>query len=128
MDNALKAVTPEVFEKNRRRVRGGFWPKVRATIGKVPFVEDAVAAYYCAVDRKTPVWVRATIMGALAYFVMPADMIPDFVAGFGFTDDASVILIVLRSVAGHVKDEHRTRAREALAHPEDLETGRKPEI
>jgi uncharacterized membrane protein YkvA (DUF1232 family) len=91
-------------------------------------VEDAVAAYYCAVDRKTPVWVRATIMGALAYFVMPADMIPDFVAGFGFTDDASVILIALRSVAGHVKDEHRTRAREALAHPEDLETGRKPEI
>ncbi|WP_282604912.1 YkvA family protein [Pelagibius sp. Alg239-R121] len=118
---ALVPVSPERQERDQNKVRSGFWPKVRTTIGKVPFVEDAVAAYFCAMDRNTPVWVRATLMGALAYFVVPADMIPDFVAGLGFTDDATVILAALRTISGHMSDEHRARAQDALSDSSDAE-------
>jgi len=105
---------PQRHARDRSRVERGFWTKVRRTLGRVPFVEEAVAAYFCAIDRSTPLQVKAILMGALAYFVVPVDMIPDFIAAFGFTDDAAVFYAALRIVAPHIKDRHRDRAREAL--------------
>lgn len=105
---------PQRHARNRGRVERGFWTKVRRTLGRVPFVEEAVAAYFCAIDRDTPLRVKAILMGALAYFVVPTDMIPDFIAVLGFTDDAAVFYAALRVVAPHIKDRHRDRAREAL--------------
>lgn len=105
---------PAVYARDRARVERGFWDKLRRNLGRVPFVEEAVAAYYCALDPATPLQVKAVLMGALAYFIVPSDMIPDFIAGLGFTDDAAVLYAALRSVAAHVSDRHRTRARAAL--------------
>ena len=42
------AVNRQKLEADEAVVRGGFRRKIRATIGRVPFVEDAVAAFYCA--------------------------------------------------------------------------------
>ncbi len=105
---------PRSHARDRGRVERGFWTKVRRTLGRVPFVEEAVAAYFCALDRDTPLQVKAILMGALAYFVIPTDMIPDFIAALGFTDDAAVFYAALRMVAPHIKDQHRDRARDAL--------------
>jgi uncharacterized membrane protein YkvA (DUF1232 family) len=90
------------------------WRKVRRTLGRVPFVEDAVAAWYCTRDPATPTRVKAIALAALAYFVMPADMIPDFLVGLGFTDDAAVIYATLRAIRPHLKDRHHEQARRAL--------------
>ncbi|MCG8594732.1 MAG: DUF1232 domain-containing protein [Kiloniellales bacterium] len=102
---------PAKYRRNRRRVQRGFWPKIRRNLAKVPFVEDALAAYYCAVDRGTPTYVKATLMTALAYFVVPSDLLPDVVAAFGYTDDATVLALAVNAVAPHIKDEHRESAR-----------------
>ena len=74
---------------DEQTVREGFWTKARRTLGRVPFSEDAVAAFHCAFDSATPLPIRATLLGALAYFVLPLDVIPDFIAGLGYTDDAA---------------------------------------
>ncbi|MDJ0969655.1 MAG: YkvA family protein [Kiloniellales bacterium] len=105
---------PVKYERNRQRVESDFWPKVRRSLGKVPFVEDAVAAYYCAMDRETPTYVKATLMTALAYFVVPTDLLPDVVAAFGYTDDATVVALAINAVAPHVKEQHRESARAFL--------------
>jgi uncharacterized membrane protein YkvA (DUF1232 family) len=97
-----------------RAVRQGFWDKVRKTLGIVPFLEEAIAAFYCAIDPRTPGWVKATLFGALAYFILPFDAIPDFLAGLGYTDDLAVLIGALRAVGGHVTEDHRARARETL--------------
>lgn len=112
---------PETYAKDRGRVETGFWAKVRKTLGQVPFLEEAVGAYYCAVDPDTPLQVKAIIMGALAYFVIPTDMIPDFIASLGYTDDAVVFYAALRTIAPHIKDHHRNKARRTLDSiaPED---------
>ena len=102
------------FSRDRLTVAEGFWPKLRRVARRIPFAEDLLAAYYAAIDSRTPFQVRATLFGALAYFVMPADMIPDFLAVFGFTDDAAVLAAALRSLAGHILPEHRVKARQAL--------------
>ncbi len=96
-------------------VRRGFWRKARGVAGKLPFAEDLVAAYYCAFDRDTPMKVKATLIGALAYFVLPADAIPDVLPMLGFTDDATALFGALRLVTGHIRPEHREAARRALA-------------
>lgn len=120
----LAPYDPEAYAEDRGRVETGFWAKVRKTLGQVPFVEEAVAAYYCAIDRDTPLQVKAIIMGALAYFILPADLIPDFIVTMGFIDDAAVFYAALRVVAPHIKDRHRDRARETLDGivPEDDES------
>lgn len=105
---------PEKYRRDRRRVERSFWPKIRRMLGQVPLVEDALAAYYCAMDRDTPAYVRAVLMSALAYFVVPSDLAPDFLAVVGFTDDAAVIAIAINTVAPHIKDHHRDKARRAL--------------
>jgi uncharacterized membrane protein YkvA (DUF1232 family) len=100
-------------------VREGFWRKVRATLGKVPFSEEAVAAYYCATDSATPLPIRATLFGALAYFVMPFDAIPDIFLGLGFTDDAAVLVAAFTAARTYITPLHRDKARDWLLKARD---------
>jgi len=101
--------------REAERVRQEFWRKARRVAARLPFAEDLLAAYYCAFDRATPVQVKAALVAALAYFVLPLDAVPDMLPVIGFTDDATVLLTALRMVAGHVRPEHRAAAGVALA-------------
>ena len=96
-------------------VRRGFWTKLRRVAASLPFAEDLLAAYYCAFDRATPRHVQAALIGALAYFVLPFDVIPDMLPVLGFTDDAAVLATALKLVASHMRPEHRDAARQAIA-------------
>ena len=107
---------PETDEERAReaRVRRGFWKTLKRAARHVPFLDELVAAYYCALDRRTPTRVRAMLIGALAYFVLPIDAVPDILAGIGFTDDVTVLLGVIGLVRAHIRDEHRLAARRTL--------------
>jgi uncharacterized membrane protein YkvA (DUF1232 family) len=96
-------------------LRDKVWRKARRVAAQIPFAEDLLAAYYCAFDRDTPLQVKATLVGALAYFVLPFDAVPDFMPVLGFTDDAVVLATALKLVASHMRPQHRDAAREALA-------------
>lgn len=91
-------------------VRKGFLHKVKKNAASIPFVREAVAMYYCAMDRKTPLTAKLTAIGALAYIVLPIDAIPDFIAVLGFTDDAAAFWAAYRSISTHVTEEHRQQA------------------
>jgi uncharacterized membrane protein YkvA (DUF1232 family) len=91
-----------------------FWQKLRRVVARLPFVEDLLAAYFCALDRNTPTYVRGVLLGAVAYFVLPADMIPDLLAPLGFSDDASVIAAAIAAVGSHLQPRHRDQARHRL--------------
>ncbi len=106
------------FDEQEARVRRDFFTTVRKAAGVIPFMDELVAAYYCALDRQTPTRVRATLLGALAYFVLPLDAIPDFILGLGFTDDVAVIAGVLALMNSHITEEHRAAARKALLKDE----------
>ena len=95
-------------------VRQGFFPKLARVLAHVPFAEEAVAAYYCAFDKATPLRARGILIGALAYFILPFDVIPDFILGLGFTDDMAVLLTAFNVIRSHLKPHHRERARETL--------------
>jgi uncharacterized membrane protein YkvA (DUF1232 family) len=100
--------------RDEERVRRDFWRKAGRVAARLPFAEDLLAAYFCAFDRATPLPVKAALVGALAYFVLPFDFVPDLLPFFGFADDAAVLLTTLRLVAGNLRPEHRDAARAAL--------------
>lgn len=117
LPDTRKSQLPAVIARNRRTVDRGFWQKLAKFAGRIPFAEDAAAAYFCATDPATPSRVKGILLAALAYFVLPTDVIPDFIAGIGFTDDAAVLAMAISLVAGQIRPEHRARAREALHLP-----------
>ncbi|WP_404288189.1 YkvA family protein [Microvirga sp. RSM25] len=91
-----------------------FWDKLKRVAGKVPFAEDLVAAFFCATDPSTRGRVRLILLGAIAYFVFPADAVTDLLPLFGFADDAAVLAAAISQVAGSITEEHKERARNAL--------------
>ena len=90
------------------------WAMLRRIGRRLPFAQDALSAYYCAIDPQTDRRVKLTLAGALAYFVMPVDLMPDFLPLLGFTDDAAVIAAALAAVSRSIRPEHREQARRNL--------------
>ncbi len=105
----------ERLARDHARVRREFWAKMKKVAAGLPFAGDLLAAYYCAFDRQTPRHVQAALLGALAYFILPFDAIPDFLPVLGFTDDAAILATAIKLVSSHIRPDHRAAAAAALA-------------
>lgn len=97
------------------RVKSGFLSKLARHAARIPFAADVTALWFAARDPATPKKTKALMMAALAYFVLPADAIPDVFAGVGFTDDAAVIAAVIALAGSAVRARHREAAKALLA-------------
>ncbi|MEQ9329368.1 MAG: YkvA family protein [Rhodospirillales bacterium] len=111
----------EKLRSDAEIVEDGFWRKLRRNIGRIPFADDAVAAYYCAMDPRTPTKAKAVIFGALVYFITPTDVIPDILIP-GFTDDAAIFAAALTMARAYMTKEHYAKARAFLDQPEPAGT------
>lgn len=102
-------------ERREKRVKRRFWPTFRRAARQIPFSRELVAAYYCAIDPKTPTRTRGILLAALAYFVLPLDFLPDFLAVVGFSDDVAVLTAAFAAISGQIKEAHYLKADETLA-------------
>ncbi|MBQ0820267.1 DUF1232 domain-containing protein [Microvirga sp. HBU67558] len=108
----MEAIRKETRDEEGLKRR--FWVKLKRVAGRIPFADDLVAAFFCATDPSTPSRVKLILLGAIAYFVFPADAITDLLPLFGFADDAAVLAAAITQVAGSITEEHKDRARKAL--------------
>ena len=99
---------------NEASVVKNFWPKLKKSLASIPFAEEVVASYYCAFDPATPLKVKGILLAALAYFIMPIDVIPDFILGLGFTDDMAVLYTAISLIRSHMTQAHRDKAKVTL--------------
>ncbi|MEM1105175.1 MAG: YkvA family protein [Pseudomonadota bacterium] len=113
-----RAALPIAIERNTRTAKRRVLPKLFKVAGRIPFADDLAAAYYAAIDPATPRKAKGVLLAALAYFVLPTDVVPDFIAALGFTDDATVLATALGIVGTHVQERHRRAARRLLKLPE----------
>ena len=114
------ALVPSIQQVNEVRVQKGFWPKIRRTAARIPFARQVVSVYYSARDPETPTAAKGIMLGALAYFVLPIDAIPDIFAGIGFTDDAAVIAALIATLGANIKRRHKDQADAALERLRDV--------
>jgi uncharacterized membrane protein YkvA (DUF1232 family) len=109
---------PAAVARHARIVDEGFWTKLLRFAGRVPFAEDLAAAWFCIADPATPRRVRGVLLAALAWFVVPTAVMPEFVVVLGFTNEVAVTAIAVRMIRKHLKERHYVRARAALGIPE----------
>jgi uncharacterized membrane protein YkvA (DUF1232 family) len=103
------------FAEHERTVGRDFWTALKQFAGRLPFVEDLIAGYYCALDPATPMRVRGVLLAALGYFIFRWRYRPLTLLwrGLAFTDDAAV-LTALFGHTSHIKPVHRAAAARAL--------------
>jgi uncharacterized membrane protein YkvA (DUF1232 family) len=108
------ALTRGMTGADEGSLRRKFWRKLKREAASIPFLEDLLTAHYCAFDHHTPLYVKAVLVGAMVYFVVPDDLIPDYIPVIGYADDAAVLAAAFKVVSSHIKPEHREAARRTL--------------
>ena len=93
-----------------------YWTKLKSSINKLPadmklLIEKALVLYYCAKDHHVPTHVKAVIIGALGYFIVPLDVVPDMIPVMGLIDDLAVLLVAYRYIEEYITSAHRESAR-----------------
>src|ERR1700728_1086898 len=86
----IAALTRRI-SSDEKSLRRKFWRKLLREAASLPFVEELLTAHYCAFDRRTPLYVKAVLVGAIAYFVLPDNLIPKNIPLINFADDAAVL-------------------------------------
>lgn len=91
-----------------------FFKKIKNTFSKagVQVVYGALLLFYALKDPKVPAKAKATILGALGYFIAPLDLIPDLAPGVGYGDDLAAIIMALGVVSIYITPETKKKARE----------------
>jgi uncharacterized membrane protein YkvA (DUF1232 family) len=93
-----------------------FWTKMKGSVKKAgeELAVMGIKSWLAMTDSETSVKHKAVLGGALAYFVLPTDMVPDVIAGVGFTDDMAALTLAANSVGSAIKPEHEEQARTKL--------------
>ncbi|EPO0025683.1 YkvA family protein [Vibrio alginolyticus] len=93
-----------------------FWRKMKGSVKKAgeEIAVMGIKSWLAMADSNTSARHKAILGGALAYFVLPTDMVPDVLAGVGFTDDMAALTLAANSVGNAITDEHEEQAREKL--------------
>ena len=96
LQKLIKEAEEKVEEKEEKK---GF---VKETWDNLQAMFELVKSYIKGDYKNIPYGSLVLIVGAILYFVMPTDAIPDFIAVLGFTDDATVIAFTLKKVKGDI--------------------------
>ncbi len=106
----------DAIDVNKEYSDSSFWSKVKqfAKAAGKEVIEKALWLYYAAKGPQTPAWAKAIIYGALAYFIMPLDAIPDTIPVVGFTDDLGALAAAVASVSMYIDEDVKKEAAKKL--------------
>ncbi|PKM04690.1 MAG: hypothetical protein CVV16_04015 [Gammaproteobacteria bacterium HGW-Gammaproteobacteria-6] len=94
----------------------GFWQKLSGYAKQAgrEVVEKALWMYFAAQNPQTPAWARSVILGALAYFILPLDAIPDMLPGIGYSDDLGVLAAAFAAVSVYITADVKKQAADKI--------------
>ncbi len=93
-----------------------FWKKIRKYTekqGRKP-VYYALLLYYLMEDKDVPMTQKATIIGALGYFILPLDLIPDVTPLVGFADDITALTACLKTLYESITPSVKEKAQKKV--------------
>ncbi len=89
-------------------------------VGKnLAFLQQALVLYFCFQDEETPKYVKAVIVGALGYMILPVDLMPDAIVGLGWLDDIAVLGIAFKLANRYIKPYHEEKAKQWVPFGKD---------
>ncbi len=104
----MEAKEPKDVEKYQEHYsEEGLWDKIRNVAKKAgkKVIEYALYLYYVLQDGNVSVKDKAIIIGALGYFILPIDLIPDVLVGVGYTDDLAGLVFAFNKIKESITPE-----------------------
>lgn len=91
-----------------------FWDKIKTVAKKAgeELINNALLLYYTLQSPTTPVVQKTLIIGALGYFILPVDLISDFIPVLGFTDDTAALIAIIKNISSNITQEIKQKARD----------------
>ena len=104
---------PDFSKYTREFSESKFWDKLKAFAKSagLKVVAAALLLYYVLKSESTSKGDKAKIIGALGYFILPLDLIPDFIPVVGYTDDLAALTWGIWSVAKNITPEIKEQTR-----------------
>lgn len=92
------------------------WKKLKKVAQKAgrKAVYYVLVLYYVSRDPSVPRSLKLKVLGALGYFILPLDFIPDVIVALGFTDDLAALAWALFTMRKYITPEIQAKARERL--------------
>ena len=114
--SAPPETTEEVRDYATQYSETRFWTKISRVAKRAGYelLEKALWLHYAAQRPETPRWARVTAYGALGYFILPTDAIPDWLFGFGLTDDLGALSLSVVALSQYINDDVRRRTARKL--------------
>ncbi|CUS78932.1 Uncharacterized membrane protein YkvA, DUF1232 family [Candidatus Kryptonium thompsonii] len=101
--NDFGKIIPKVKEEDIKYVEQNFWQKLASLKGKHSFKKDLLALYRFMKDPAVSILKKAIAVGALLYFILPLDSIPDLTPIVGFLDDIGIVVMVVKYLSDEIK-------------------------
>ena len=92
------------------------WDKMKKFAKKLggKSIYYVLVLYYVLQSKDVSLQNKALILGALGYFILPIDLIPDVIPAMGFVDDGAALALAFKAVKDSVTPEIEAKAKEQL--------------
>ena len=107
---------PDTKQYEQHYNENSFWNKVLSMAKKagLKLIYLALLLYYTLESRNVSKTDKAIIIGALGYFILPFDVIPDYIPFIGYTDDMTILYYAYKRVKTNINDHIREKAKNKL--------------
>ena len=114
MSNSKVPQNIESYQSNYSE--SGLWKKVKSVAKKagIKTIYMVLLLHYVLKSPDVPLEDKARIYGALGYFILPIDLIPDFIPAVGYSDDVAALAFALHAVWKNVTPEIKEQAQRKL--------------
>ncbi|MGB0560575.1 MAG: TerB family tellurite resistance protein [Spirulinaceae cyanobacterium] len=107
----------EALKNNQKFYSDGrFWKKAKqvTVLAGKEAIEKSLYLYYVAQRDDVPMRLKVAIFGALGYFILPFDLVPDVMPGVGFGDDFATMATALGAATMYVNSEVKQSAKQKI--------------
>ena len=104
-----------------KKLNGSGSEKIKAVGEQLGLLIDLLKAYIAGDYRDISTQAIASVVGAIIYFVVPLDGVPDFLFGWGFVDDAAVISYVIAQLSTELESYKQWRETASITHTQAIE-------
>jgi len=107
----MKKKTSKTFSESK------FWRKLHRSSKRIGMkvVYPAVLLFYLFKSKDVPLKAKSLISGALVYFIVPLDGLPDFLPFLGYTDDLSLLAATLSHLVQYISPEIKAQTRQKIS-------------
>ena len=114
MKKLEKAPIPLENNYEKHYSESSFWDKIKNVAIKAGYelINKALQLYYAMQSPSMPAKDKTIVIAVLGYFILPVDVVPDFIPALGFADDLAALAWALKTISSNITPEVKEKAQQ----------------